>query len=52
MSNLPGNSLDAGTIESYTAQAGETTGRSSVLQEVPTDLLREVAGALLEAQAV
>jgi hypothetical protein len=51
MENLSDTSLDAAAVESYAADASETLGRSSTLQEVPSDLLREVAGALLEAQA-
>ena len=33
----------------YAAESNDTIARSSALQEVPADLLREVAGALLEA---
>lgn len=41
--------LSNDAVTSYAAEATETIAHSSALQEVPADLLREVAGALLEA---
>lgn len=47
MDNKP---LDTGAIESYIADTTEAVGRLSALQEVPAELLREVAGGSLAEQ--
>lgn len=47
---MDNKSFDTGAIESYIADTTEAVGRLSALQEVPAELLREVAGGSLAEQ--
>jgi hypothetical protein len=49
MSNISNGPLPADVVASYQYETGDLAEHSGVLQQVPADLLREVAGALLES---